>query len=492
MTSLPPPRSYQMLIAGEWVSSVGGATFSRESPAHGTAVGHYPEATAADVDLAVDAAYAAFRGGEWSRRPGSERAAALQRIAHGIRERAAELALVECLESGKPITQARDEMEWAAGNWDYAASLARQVYGQSHNALGEDMLAVVLREPIGVVAMITPWNFPLLIISQKLPLALAAGCTAVVKPSELTPGTTLLLGEIIEAAGVPPGTVNIVTGYGEPVGVRLVEHPHVAMVSFTGSTAVGRRIAATAGQGLKKVSLELGGKNAQVVFADADLEEVADAVVFGMLFNAGECCNSGSRLIVDATVAESLLERISTLAQNVKVGDPLDEATRVGAIIHEGHFEKIQTFIDDAREDGAELALGKAEGNTFPYVAPTILDAVRPEMDVARSEVFGPVLSVLRFTSEAQALELANGTEYGLSASVWTKDIDRALRLSRRLEAGTVWVNTFMNGYAELPFGGYKQSGLGREMGTYALDEFTELKTVQVHLGPRTSWWARS
>jgi acyl-CoA reductase-like NAD-dependent aldehyde dehydrogenase len=351
------------------------------------------------------------------------------------------------------------------------------------------MLAMVIKEPIGVVSMITPWNFPLLIISQKLPMALAVGCTAVVKPSEFTPGTTLRLGGLLTEAGVPAGVVNILSGYGSPVGTTMTSHPMVDMVSFTGSTSVGKQIAATGGSMLKKVELELGGKNPQIIFPDVNLEEVVDSVVFGVYFNMGECCNSGSRILVHHDIADDLLKMVIEKSKKVKTGDPLDPEVKVGAIINDGQKEKILRYMDAAKQQGAKLVLGGEAVKEGNYILPTIYDEVKPEMSIAREEIFGPVLSVIRFRTVEEAISIANDTLYGLSASVWTKDIDRAMMISRRVKAGTIWINTFMNGYAELPFGGYKESGLGREMGTAAIDEFTEMKTIQIHIGPKTGWW---
>jgi acyl-CoA reductase-like NAD-dependent aldehyde dehydrogenase len=420
---------------------------------------------------------------------GAERAAIILKAASLIRKNAEELAFIETLESGKPISQAKDEMEWAACNWDYAATLARHTKGESFNSLGEDMLAIVVKEPIGVVSMITPWNFPLLIISQKLPLALAVGCTAVVKPSEFTSGTTLKLGGILKEAGLPDGVVNILSGYGDPVGIAMTNHPMVDMISFTGSTSVGKRIAAAAGQKLKKVELELGGKNPQIIFPDVDLTEVVDSVVFGVYFNMGECCNSGSRILVHEDIADELIKKVIEKSKQVKVGDPLDPQVKVGAIINQQQMEKISGYFEQAATQGAKLVLGGKATEHGNYILPTIYDEVKPEMSIAKEEIFGPVLSVIRFKTLDEAIRIANDTLYGLSASVWTKDIDKAMTISRKVKAGTIWINTFMNGYAELPFGGYKESGLGREMGAAAIDEFTEMKTIQIHIGPKTGWW---
>jgi len=493
--SLPhEPYHYKMLIDGRWVEARGAERFARESPAHGIAVGDYPLAGEADVDAAVAAARRAFDEGRWPRMRGAERAGLLQRVAEAIRAAAEELATIEVLESGKPIAQARGEMESTADLWSYAAALARTIHGDSYTTLGDDMLGLMVREPIGVVAMITPWNFPLLIVSQKLPFALAAGCTAVVKPSELTPGTTLRLGQILQEAGLPDGVVNIVSGYGNPAGARLAAHPDVDMISFTGSTAVGRSVVAASAGNLKKVALELGGKNPQIVFADADLEAALDAAVFGVLFNMGECCNSGSRLLVQRSIADAFSAAVVERARTVPVGDPLDERTKVGAIVNDQQLGKILGYVESAQREGAALQTGGARLATDRgrFIQPTVFTGVAPSMQIARDEIFGPVLSVLTFDTAAEAVQIANSTLYGLSAGVWTRDIDTAFQVGRGVRAGTIWINSFMDGYPELSFGGYRESGLGRELGRFAIEEFTELKTLQVHLGPRTNWWHRA
>jgi betaine-aldehyde dehydrogenase len=487
------PYHYQMLIDGRWVEAQGEERFARESPAHGITVGDYPLAGEADVDAAVAAARRAFDEGLWPRMRGAERARLLQRVAEAIRSAAEDLATIEVLESGKPIAQARGEMESTADLWSYAAALARTIHGDSYTSLGDDMLGLMIREPIGVVAMITPWNFPLLIVSQKLPFALAAGCTAVVKPSELTPGTTLRLGQILQEAGLPVGVVNIITGYGKPVGARLAAHPDVDMISFTGSTPVGRSVVAASAGNLKKVALELGGKNPQIVFADADLEAALDATVFGVLFNMGECCNSGSRLLVQRSIADEFSAAVIERACMIPVGDPLDARTKVGAIVNDQQLGKILSYVESAQREGAALQTGGARLATDRgrFMQPTVFTGVAPTMQIAREEIFGPVLSVLTFDTPAEAVRIANSTLYGLSAGVWTRDIDTAFQVGRGVRAGTIWINSFMDGYPELSFGGYRESGLGRELGRFAIEEFTELKTLQVHLGPRTNWWHR-
>ncbi|MDI7861698.1 aldehyde dehydrogenase family protein [Rhizobiaceae bacterium n13] len=484
-------RDFRMLIDGAWVETDGGKTLERVAPGHGVVVSRYQAGTRRDAERAIAAARRAFDDGHWPRMTGAERSNILLKAADLIAARAEELAHLDAVEAGKPISQVRGEIAGSVDIWRYAAALARDLHGESYNTLGEGTLGVVLREAIGVVSIITPWNFPFLIVGQKLPFALAAGCTTVVKPSELTSGSTLVLGEILTEAGVPAGVANIVTGTGPEVGAPLTTHPDVDMVSFTGSTGVGRLTMANAAQTLKKVSLELGGKNPQIVFPDANLDEFIDAAVFGGYFNAGECCNAGSRLILHRDVAEEATARIAELSKLVKVGDPLDPSTQVGAIITPQHLQKIAGYVLGAASGGARLAYG---GDTVDfglgqYMAPTILSQVTPEMAVAREEVFGPVLSVLTFETTEEAIQIANSIDYGLSAGVWSRDFDTCLTVGRRMRAGTVWMNTFMDGSPELPFGGYKQSGLGRELGRHAVEDYTETKTLNMHIGARTNWW---
>jgi acyl-CoA reductase-like NAD-dependent aldehyde dehydrogenase len=401
------------------------------------------------------------------------------------------LATFDVLESGKPIAQARAELAGAADIWRYAAALARDVHGESYSTLGPAKFGVVVREPIGVVSIITPWNFPFLIVSQKLPFALAAGCTAIVKPSELTSASTLHLGGLLLEAGLPPGAVNILVGTGPEIGAPLTSDPRVDMLSFTGSTRVGRAAMAAASATLKKVSMELGGKNPQIVFPDADLEAAIDAVGFGAYFNAGECCNAGSRLLLHEDIAKDFLATARERAKAVPVGDPLDPEVKVGAVITPEHLEKIESFIGEARAEGANVALGgeRLAASAGQFMSPTIVAGVKPAMSIAREEVFGPVLSVLTFRSAAEAIAIANDTSYGLSASVWSRNIDTCLTVARAVHSGTVWMNTFMEGASELPFGGTKQSGLGRELGRHAVTDYTEEKTLYFHSGPRTFWW---
>lgn len=485
------PYQGRLLIDGRWQEAASGEHMDRVSPAHGFTVATYAAGGAEDACRAIAAARRAFDEGPWPRMKGADRAKLLLAVAARIEARIEPMALQEALESGKPLTQARGEIAGCAELWRYAAALARTLNGETTNTLGEDMLGLVLRQPIGVVSMITPWNFPLWILCQKLPFALAAGCTAVVKPSELTSGTALMLGEILLEAGLPPGVVNIVTGTGPAVGAAMVDNEEVDMVSFTGSTRVGREIGGIAGRLLKKVALELGGKNPQIIFPDCDFEAAVDATVFGVYFNAGECCNSGSRVLVHQDIAERFTAAVVERARKVRVGDPLHPDTHFGAMVSSQQLEGVLASIEQARHSGATVALGgqRYDAGKGYYLQPTVLSDVNSDMAAAREEMFGPVLSVLRFRDLAHAIELANSTLYGLSAAVWSKDIDTCLTAARAIDAGTIWVNTFLDGYPELPFGGFKASGVGRELGRQAVEDFTETKTVQLHIGPRTNWW---
>ncbi|MCA0930435.1 aldehyde dehydrogenase family protein [Ruegeria profundi] len=490
---LPALFEGRHLINGAWVDSASGKTFERRSPSHGHIVSRSALGQEAEAEAAIAAARTAFDSGVWSRASGKERATVLLKVADLIEQNVDRIALIETLESGKPISQSKGEVGGAADLWRYAASLARSTHGDSHNTLGADMMGVVLKEPIGVVSIITPWNFPFWILSQKLPFALAAGCTVVVKPSEMTPSTTLMLGELLIEAGLPAGVCNIVLGYGVPVGAVMSSHKAVDMVSFTGSTAVGKTISAAASGTLKKVALELGGKNPQVIFPDADLDAAADAVVFGVYFNVGQCCNSSSRIIVHEDIAQEFCYRVIALSRKVKFGDPLDPSTQVGAIVTPEHNAKIDTYVKQARASGATVALGgdrlTVEGLGDQFYQPTVITDVDPDMPIARDEVFGPVLSVMTFKTLDEAVALTNDSDYGLSAGVWSTNVHTCLEFARRAETGTVWTNTWMDGFPEVAFGGFKQSGQGREIGRYGFEEFLEVKSVVMRIGNTRSPW---
>jgi acyl-CoA reductase-like NAD-dependent aldehyde dehydrogenase len=407
-----------------------------------------------------------------------------------IRQNSEELALCETLETGKPINQSRGEVLGAAGIWEYAAGQARALHGDSFNNLGDNLLGLVTREPVGVVGLITPWNFPFFILAERLPFILASGCTVVVKPSELTSGTTLMLAGLLKQAGLPDGVVNVLTGPGSVVGQAISEHADIDMVSFTGSTEVGRLTMAAAAGNMKKIGLELGGKNPQIVFADADLDAAADAIVFGICFNAGQCCVSGSRVVVHHSVEQLLTEKIVSLIAKVRIGDPLSESTQVGSITEQRHLERIQGYIEQGRKEGAVLVQGGARIDSAQgmYLQPTVFRKVTADMVIAREEIFGPVLTITEFNEFDEAMRLANDTPFGLAASIWSRDLETSLQAMRQIKAGRVWVNTTIAGGPELPSGGFKQSGIGRETGRYGVEEYTELKSVHVQLGERPRW----
>jgi betaine-aldehyde dehydrogenase len=482
-------RRFDHFIDGKWQAGEGG-DITRNSPAHGVPVSSVRAGTAADVDRAVTAARRRFENGGWADITSADRAAYLRKAADLIGERLEELALIETLESGKPLAQSQDEIKGAAALWHYAAGQAQALHGETHNTFGDGLLGLVLREPVGVVGVITPWNFPFFILAERLPFVLAAGCTAVVKPSEFTSSSTLLMAEILQQAGVPDGVVNVVTGYGDPVGQAIVGHRGIDMVSFTGSTRVGRSTVLASASNLKKVSLELGGKNPVVVFADADLEKAADGIVYGVCFNAGQCCVSGSRLIVAKEVIGELTERIVALMAQVRVGDPLDAATQVGPIVNEQQMNRILGLIDSGRAQGGRVLHGgsRIAPNEGFFVAPTLLGGIGADMTVAREEVFGPVLAMMPFSAPDEAIALANDTEYGLSATIWSRSLDQSMHSLRRIKAGRVWVNTTITGGPEMPIGGYKESGLGRETGLNGIAEYTETKSVLIDVGARQKW----
>ncbi len=489
---LPPetPRDFGFFLDGAYVPAGDREVFLRNSPGHGTPVTRIPKCTTEDLDATVAAARAAFEDRRWSGLSGADRAAVLLKTADILEARTDEIAYWETLENGKPISQSRGEVGGCVSIFRYAAGVARTLHGDSFNNLGDKMFGLVTREPIGVVGLITPWNFPFLILCERVPFILASGCTMVTKPSEVTSATTLILGEILKEAGLPDGCYNVVTGSGSTIGQALTEHMDVDMLSFTGSTAVGRSCLQAAGSNFKKLGLELGGKNPQIVFADSDLEDAADGVAFGIGFNTGQCCVSGARLIVEASIADTFSEMVAAKLKNARVGDPLDEATQIGAITTDAQNDTILGYIAKGREEGAKVVTGGAalDIGQGQYIAPTVFSNVTPDMAIARDEIFGPVLTVMPFETLDEAITIANDTIYGLAASVWTKNIDKALTVTRRVRAGRFWVNTTLSGGPELPIGGFKQSGWGREAGVYGVEEYTQIKSVHIELGKRDPW----
>ena len=491
-TTAATPRRLAHFIAGEWRESA--ETIDRYAPGTGSLVSVVSAGNAQDVDHAVRAARDAFDNGDWPRRTGFERAALLNRVADLIDANADLLARLDAEEVGKPIKLAEGDIAGAAMLTRYAAGLAVQMHGTTYTNHGPDFTGLVYREPVGVAGLIVPWNFPALILCQKLPFALAAGCTVVAKPSELTTSTALEIARLYAEAGLPTGAFNVVTGDGR-AGQALAEHHGVDLLSFTGSTATGRKVLDASKGNIKKLSLELGGKAANIVFADADLDDAAEGVTFGVFFNNGECCVSQARLLVQDSIADEFLSRLAAAAGRLRVGQPLDRSTDVGAMIHAGHLEKVLGHVEKGREQGARVVTGgsRATGADLGdglYVEPTILDGVTPTMNAFTDEIFGPVLSVTRFKDVAEAVTLANAVDYGLSNSIWSKDIDKVLPVSKQIKSGTVYVNTTIDGPPTMPFGGYKASGFGREMGQAGFEEFTELKSVNIRSGKRSGTFA--
>src|SRR5579875_1866831 len=486
------PRRYGHFIAGAWHQP--DQVIERHAPGTGALVAAVGAGTPAEVGAAVRAARDAFDAGPWPRMTGFERAALLHKVADAIDANAESLARLDAEEAGKPLRLADGDIAGAAMLTRYAAGLGVQVHGSTSTNFGDDFTGLVLREPAGVAGLITPWNFPALILCQRLPFTLAAGCAVVVKPSELTSGSALEIARLYADAGLPEGVLNIVTGDGR-AGQALAGHRGVDVLSFTGSTVTGGKILAAATSNMKKLSLELGGKAASIVFADADIEDALEGVTFGAYFNTGECCVSQARLLVQDTIADDFVAGLAARARMLRVGQPLDRATDIGALIHPGHLDKVLSYIRQGHEQGARLITGgnRADGDTLRgglFVEPTILDNVAPGTTVFTDEIFGPVLSVSRFHDANEAIMLANSVDYGLANSIWSKDTDTVLTVAKALKSGTVYVNTAIDAPPVMPFGGYKTSGFGREMGQAGFEEFTELKSVNIRTGKRSGTFA--
>jgi acyl-CoA reductase-like NAD-dependent aldehyde dehydrogenase len=459
-----------------------GATISVVDPATEREIARVAAGGVEDVDRAVKAAREAFDDRRWSRIAPSGRQQVLLRLADLIDENAETLAQLETLDAGKPIASSRREVATAAERFRYYAGWCTKIYGDV-NPAPDDTLTYALREPVGVCGLITPWNYPLLMAANKLAPALTCGNTAVLKPAEQTPLTALLLAEFIAAAGVPDGVVNVVTGLGAEAGAALVAHPEVDKIGFTGSTAVGRAIHIAAGADFKRVSLELGGKNAHIVFADADLDLAVAAAAAGIWMNSGQACGAGSRLLVQRPVYDEVLARVIEASRGIRIGPGLDPQSRFGPLVSDVQLGRVGGYVDVARGEGANVVLG-GERRPRPgyFFEPTILTEVEPRMRIAQEEVFGPVLCVLPFDAEEDAVRVANDSRYGLSAGVWTSDLSRGHRMARRLRVGKVWLNSYGTSDVSTSFGGLKDSGYGREMGKYSLDLYTEIKTVVTSL----------
>jgi aldehyde dehydrogenase (NAD+) len=487
-TALSAARTAQdrLWIGGEWVDAAEGGRIETEHPATGEVLTSVAEARASDVDSAVKAARRAFEDGKWRRMDPADRGALLWRMADIMERRADELARLESLDNGKPIREAGIDVRQSIDALRYYAGWTTKLQGDTLPVRG-NYLNYTLREPLGVVGAIIPWNFPLLMAVWKVAPALACGNTMVLKPAEQTPLAALELAAIAAEAGMPAGVLNVVTGYGETAGAALVAHQDVDKIAFTGSTAIGRHIMREAAGTLKKVSLELGGKSPNIVLADADLDAAARGAFAAIFYNNGQCCTAGSRLIVHESARDALVEKLVDRASKMQPGDPLDPKTRMGPVISREQMERVLGYIAKGREEGAELLVGGARapynGEERGYwVQPTVFAGVQEDHCISREEIFGPVLSVLTFSDEDEALAMANRSEYGLAAGVWTQDIRKAHRMARDLQAGTVWINTYHPGDAASPFGGYKQSGFGRELGEYSLDLYTQIKSVWVDL----------
>jgi phenylacetaldehyde dehydrogenase len=477
----------KMLIDGEWVSSQSGARMDVINPSNGQVLVQESLGGAYEVDLAVQAARRAFESGPWSRMRPAERTRLLLKLADALEQNGDELALLETLNTGKPLKMARAfDIGMAAECLRYNAGWATKLSGETRNvSLPGDWHAYTLREPVGVVGLIVPWNVPLAMAVSKISPALAAGCTVVLKPAELTPLTALRLGELIQAIGLPPGVVNIVTGLGQEAGQAIVDHPGVDKISFTGSTVVGKSLLASAAGNLKRVALELGGKSPVFIFPDADLDRAMDAAARGIFGNTGQVCAAGSRLFVHRSVADRVIEGIVQRARALRVAPGLSPDCEIGPVISARQRERVMGYIDSGRAEGAEVVVGgqAVQGEGY-FIQPTVLVNTRPDMKVVREEIFGPVLSTQLFDDDSleQLAARGNNTEYGLSASIWTRDLRTAHQMVRRLHAGNVRVNAAAALDFAMPFGGYKQSGWGRENGREGVEAYTELKSVAIDL----------
>ncbi|HEX4770263.1 MAG TPA: aldehyde dehydrogenase family protein [Bryobacteraceae bacterium] len=475
----------KLLINNRWVNSESGKTFSTVNPATGEEICQVAEADAADVDKAVKAARHAFERGPWRRMPVSERGRLLNRLADLIEKHADELAHLESLDNGKPYSVAKAaDLSLTVACYRYYAGWADKIQGKTIPING-DYFCYTRHEPVGVVGQIIPWNFPLLMQAWKLGPALATGNTVIMKPAEQTPLTALRVGELIVEAGFPEGVVNLLPGYGPTAGGAIANHMDVDKVAFTGSTEVGHLIMeASAKSNLKRVTLELGGKSPNIVFADADMDQAIEGAHFALFFNQGQCCCAGSRLFVEEKAYDEFVERSTARARKRKVGNPFDPQTEQGPQVDQTQFDKVMSYIESGKAEGAKLATGgNRVGDRGFFIEPTIFTDVRDGMKIAEEEIFGPVMSIIKFKDIDEVVERANRTIYGLAAAVWTRDIGKAHAIANSVRAGTVWVNCYDVFDAAAPFGGFKQSGIGRELGEYGLQQYTEVKTVTVKLG---------
>jgi aldehyde dehydrogenase (NAD+) len=480
----PKVKDQPMFIGGKWVDSQSGKTFATQNPTNGETICHVAEGDKADIDLAVKAARKAFESGPWAKMTAADRGRLLNKLADAVEAHKDELAALESLDNGKPIADSlAADLPLTVQCYRYYAGWADKIHGKTIPIAG-DFFCYTRHEPVGVVGQIIPWNFPLLMQAWKWAPALACGNTVVLKPAEQTPLTALRVAQLAQEVGFPDGVLNVVPGYGPTAGAALAGHMDVDKVAFTGETGTGKIVMTAAAQSnLKRVSLELGGKSPNVVFADADLDAAVEGAYFGLFFNQGQCCCAGSRLFVEEKAYDAFVEKMLAKAKARKVGDPFDPATQQGPQVSQEQFDRVMGYIAAGKKDGAKMLLGgNRVGEKGYFIEPTIFTNVKDEMKIAQEEIFGPVMSILKFKNTDEVLERGNRTFYGLAAAVWTKDIQKALRLANGLRAGTVWVNCYDVFDAAAPFGGYKMSGIGRELGEYALQLYTEVKTVTVAL----------
>ncbi len=482
-----------MLIDGKHVLAKTGNVREIHDPANGELLGTVPESGREDVAAAIRAARKAFDHGPWRKVTAQDRGKILFKIAEGIRAQAKMLAELETKNCGKPLAEAEFDVTDAANCFEFYGGLATKIHGETMQVPANSM-SFVVREPVGVCGQIIPWNFPLLMAAWKLAPALAAGNTCVLKPSELTPLTALELAKIIQTVDLPAGVVNIVTGPGAGAGEELAESRLVDKIAFTGGTATGRRIMNAATGNLKKISLELGGKNPNIVFADANLEAAIDGALFGAFANQGEVCSAGSRLLVQKELHKPLVEGMLKKIPNIKLGHGLAAGVKMGPLVSAAHREKVEAMIEVGKDEGAKLICGgkRPSGKEFEkgnFLEPTIFDHVKPEMRIAREEIFGPVLSVIPFDKEEDAIRIANDSEYGLAAGIWTTNVTRAMRVVREIRAGITWINNYHPTFNEMPWGGYKQSGNGRELGLHGIESYLEMKQINVNLDEAPIGW---
>ena len=474
----------KLLINNRWVPSESGKTFATVNPSTGEEICQIAEADAADVDKAVNAARRAFEHGAWRKIPASERGRLLHRLADLIEKNADELAALESLDNGKPLSIAKAvDVAATVGCFRYFAGWSDKVHGKTIPVDG-DFFCYTRHEPVGVVGQIIPWNFPMLMLAWKLAPALAMGNTVVMKPAEQTPLSALRIGELIVEAGFPEGVVNLLPGFGPTAGAAIARHMDVDKVAFTGSTEVGQLIMeAAAKSNLKRITLELGGKSPNIVFADTDLDEAVEGAHFGLFFNHGQCCCAGSRVFVEEKIYDQFVEKSGARARKRTVGDPFDPKTEQGPQVDQIQFDKVMGYIESGRDQGAKLVCGGDRvGDRGYFIQPTVFAAVQDDMKISREEIFGPVMSIIPFKTADEVVTRANRTTYGLAAAVWTRDIKKAHAIANSVRAGTVWVNCYNVLDTRAPFGGFKQSGIGRELGEYGLQQYTEVKTVTVKL----------